>query len=344
MNYFNTLLLILAINISLPAQENLSITAPGIIPAPLDLEANGGVGCYFFSIQNVNLPGYPNAGDTQILIEQNNITPPNGLADLSSDLTDSHYSWSYDAATNTFTGEQILPIGFLYSEVITVCFEVTTDSACPIENNGHTVTGIVINGDDGNLDDNVAASYTCTDDLSALPVELIGFIAKKKGNTSLLKWVTASEVNNSHFIVERSRDGVHFEEIARVEGKGTTLDLSHYTYEDKRPMAGWNYYRLNQIDTDGANQFSSTISLDFRSESVDVKIYPNPARMFVNIDNISDGSRIHVYNMTGQRVMETEIINGQVSTAHLGTGTYIFRGENAQGSFSFAEKILITNN
>jgi len=155
-------IMMLACVFTLNAQENLNLTAPSISPAPLDPVEYGGTGCYDFKIQNVNLPGYPNAGDTEIFIEMDNITPPNGLADLSSSQGAGAYTWSYDAATNTYSGVQSGPIGFLYSETITVCFDVTTNSFCPVEENGFTATGTIINGDDGNVTDNVASSYTCT--------------------------------------------------------------------------------------------------------------------------------------------------------------------------------------
>jgi len=178
--FLTTVVIFITFNLCLQAQENLNITAPGIIPAPLDLEANGGEGCAFFSIQNVNLPGYPNTGDTEVLIKLNNITPKNGIGNLSSSLAESHYSWTYNAETNTFKGVQKLPIGFLYSEVITFCFEVTTNSYCPNEDNGYMATGIVINGVDGNVDDNIAASYTCTSDQSSLQVDLNKLTSKQK--------------------------------------------------------------------------------------------------------------------------------------------------------------------
>ncbi len=334
------LVLCISMNDSLRAQENLSITAPGIIPAPLNMEENGGSGCYFFSIQNVNLPGYPNAGDTEIQIEMNNITPPNGLDDLSSDLSPSHYTWSYDAATNSYLGVQTLPIGFLYSEVITVCFDVTTDSQCPIENNGHTVTGIVINGEDGNTDDNVAASFTCTDNITALPIDLLAFVGKNHEGKTHLNWITASEINNSHFIIERSTNGAHFEEIGKVEGNGTTLDISHYTFVDDNPTAGENYYRLRQYDFDNTNELSNIVFVEF--DSPRANIYPNPASNFLRFQNIEIGSSLEIYRMDGQRISEQTVENGTINVSQLEQGTYIFKVVSPTGALELVEKIIIT--
>jgi len=327
---------------SIQAQENLNLTAPNLSPAPLAPVENSGSGCFNFKIQNVNNPGYPNAGDTEITIQMDNITPPNGLADLSSDLTPSAYTWSYDAASNSYTGIQSSSIGFLYSEVITVCFDVTANSACPTEDNGFTATGIILNGDDGNTTDNVASSYTCTSEAINLPVELIGFTATKEDKTSLLEWSTATEINNSHFVIERSEDGSRFEEIGIVEGNGTTTALSNYSFVDEAPFSGKNYYRLNQYDFDGKSDLSEIRIVEFTKRGSTISIYPNPVVDFVKITDTEDNARLEVYNMSGKLAYERNIVEGDVIHTHdFSAGTYIFQVVDASGNKLHAEKIIV---
>jgi hypothetical protein len=82
-----------------------------------------------------------------------------------------------------------------------------------------------------------------------LPVEWVSVTGKLLEDRSIeVKWATASEKNNSHFEVERSKDGVHFESIGSVVGKGTVDELTRYTFKDTSPLDGINYYRILQKD------------------------------------------------------------------------------------------------
>ncbi|MEM6700492.1 MAG: collagen-binding domain-containing protein, partial [Bacteroidota bacterium] len=90
-----------------------------------------------------------------------------------------------------------------------------------------------------------------------LPVELLSFKAVADKGYVMLKWLTTSEVENSHFNLERSEDSKTFKSIARVEGNGTTLELSEYHFEDRKVIIGNTYYyRLKQVDFDGAISYS----------------------------------------------------------------------------------------
>lgn len=110
-----------------------------------------------------------------------------------------------------------------------------------------------------------------------LPVELLSFKASVKKNYVMLKWLTASEIENEHFELERSEDSKIFKSIAWIEGNGTNLDLSEYSYEDYKVVAGNTYYyRLKQVDFDGSVAYSEiqTVVLDVIDEQLSV--YPNP--------------------------------------------------------------------
>ena len=84
------------------------------------------------------------------------------------------------------------------------------------------------------------------------PVTLTDFNGNVTNNGIALNWQTASEQKNSHFILNRSINGKDFSYLTRVEGNGTSNNVNNYSYTDKTPSAGTNYYQLEQIDTDGA--------------------------------------------------------------------------------------------
>lgn len=125
----------------------------------------------------------------------------------------------------------------------------------------------------------------------ALPVKLISFEAKPEQNRVKVEWKTASETNNSHFEVERSYNGKNFESIGMVEGKGTTVTESNYTFFDSKPLVGTSYYRLKQVDGDrtvngqvvkGVSTYSKIVSVSRESDKFLV-ISPNPSADYAEI-------------------------------------------------------------
>lgn len=145
---------------------------------------------------------------------------------------------------------------------------------------------------------------------TALPVELAFFKAKAEGETALLEWMTASEVNNDGFNVERSSDGKNWETIRFVNGFGTTNEANFYNIVDEQPLAGANYYRLKQMDFDGQFDYSPIKVVVFRKAATSanqINIYPNPVRDFVNInfDEQPQDFTISIFNVAGQLVRTT---------------------------------------
>jgi len=322
------------------AQENLNLTAPDIDPAPMGNVANNGSGCYEFKIQNVNLPGYPNAGDTEITILMENIVPADGITSLTSNLPESGYEWTYDGDF-TIIGIQVNPIGFLYDELITVCFNVVGDSPCPTEDNGFTATGVIINGSDGNPNDNVATSYTCTLE-SIVPVTYGFFDASKKGRTSLLTWSTESEVNNDRFDVLRSIDGVNFERIGQVKGRGNSNQRQDYDFVDERPYTGKNYYRLSQVDFDETKHLSQIKTVEFAAVK-SIAMFPNPATDVVQFELTSEVQSIQIFDVSGKKLKTVNLAQANsMEVKDLINGIYLVKFVNANGKELHSEKLLVS--
>lgn len=88
---------------------------------------------------------------------------------------------------------------------------------------------------------------------SPLPISLVKFEAEKLAEKVKLTWVTATEINNQKFIVERAADGEDFAAIAEVRGAGNSKELNEYIMVDANPLKGTAYYRLTQVDFDGTS-------------------------------------------------------------------------------------------
>ncbi|MEM1220388.1 MAG: hypothetical protein AAGH79_15810 [Bacteroidota bacterium] len=102
----------------------------------------------------------------------------------------------------------------------------------------------------------------------AVPVEFLYFRGGVTEGGVLLEWATATETDNEGFFVERSFDGQVFKEVAQIQGAGNSQAELYYSYMDRTPsrenFAGPIYYRLKQVDFDGAFEYSGLISLDIR--------------------------------------------------------------------------------
>ncbi len=100
-----------------------------------------------------------------------------------------------------------------------------------------------------------------------LPIELLVFHAEAKEKSVLTSWSTASEINNDYFVVERSRNAVNFFEVGRIEGAGDSNVQLNYQLLDRDPYTGLSYYRLKQVDYDGAFTYSETVAVQFDGAS-----------------------------------------------------------------------------
>lgn len=115
------------------------------------------------------------------------------------------------------------------------------------------------------------------DPSSSLPVELIYFEGSANNDTQvILGWATASELNNDYFEIQKSMDGVNFSTIGKENGHGTVDEEMRYSFVDRSSNMGQSYYRLKQVDFDGAFEYSEIIRIDMLINHVDWVTYPNP--------------------------------------------------------------------
>ncbi len=138
----------------------------------------------------------------------------------------------------------------------------------------------------------------------AMPVELISFRGANKKNHNILSWITASEINNSHFEIQRSYDGFNFEKIGSINGHGTSFDNHEYEYIDDSFTSSLCYYRLKQYDYDGTFTLSNVIDLR-RDNYIRMDLYGQN----LMYDGFQDKSLLSIYNSTGQ-LLETVQISG----------------------------------
>lgn len=197
---------------------------------------------------------------------------------------------------------------------------------------------------------NAFSHWTLSDWLNEpLPVELLLFEAIAGESIVDLKWITATEINNHYFTVERSSDAENFEPILRREGAGNSNYTIVYTDLDPDPLMGVSYYRLRQIDFDGSSVLSEIVPVNFGSN-----------RSFLSAWSLSRGNIFAAYS-TGRREqvsiqlfdMAGKLISSALQTSEDGknsytmrvniieSGVYLLRVEGQNSGVAFSQKLFI---
>jgi len=148
-----------------------------------------------------------------------------------------------------------------------------------------------------------------------LPVELSSFKGNNIEAGIALEWITDSELNNEGFEVEFSLDARSFETIGFVTGNGTTNEIQNYAYTHKTNRPGSLYYRLKQVDFDGAFEYSDVIEvMREKTNNGNIVIFPNPAKEIFTI-NVSNPERLNssvkVTDLLGKVIFEASFQAGE---------------------------------
>lgn len=143
-----------------------------------------------------------------------------------------------------------------------------------------------------------------------LPVELTTFdYSCLDRNTIKLEWTTATETNNDYFTIEKSVNGLDFEDVVEIDGHGNSNSEIDYEYIDNINSEHNYYYRLTQTDFDGKNE---TFDLLFvNCDNNGVFIGPNPAISGQPITIYGEYEKILIKDVSG-RIVNAEIINNQI--------------------------------
>ncbi len=196
-------------------------------------------------------------------------------------------------------------------------------------------------------------TYGSTNTNSPLPVELTYFEANSAGSDVTLEWKTASETNNSHFLIQRRLSSGGFENIGRKAGFGTSYEPHTYTFRDQVQTKGPVYYRLKQVDYDGSFEYSDirAVEVNGKQSALELSItniYPNPfvAQLQIQVRGTDDQEvRLELRSVSGdlqrQKNIQGDSAENRITWNGLGSlpsGTYII---TAQTSESRAVKRIV---
>jgi len=162
-----------------------------------------------------------------------------------------------------------------------------------------------------------------------LPVTLTSFTTNCNGEKININWTTATEYNSSHYILQNSRDGQNWIEVAKIQSAGTTNQTTNYSYQDKS-FGGVSYYRLVQVDFDGQFEIFGPISVNCEIDINNIIVYPNPSSNIVSIQMINqmdETMNLSILDFNGKIIFEktisTQIIE-QIDLKDYMNGVYTF--------------------
>ena len=205
-------------------------------------------------------------------------------------------------------------------------------------------------GNEGGTSTNYQA--TCWNgDGGFIPVELTSFTAKISNGNVILNWITATEINNQVFEVERKTADGQYITIGHVQGNGTTTERKEYSFTDANAQIGSYSYRLKQVDFNGTFEYSNEIFVDVTAPlqfALDQN-YPNPFNPTTTINfSIAEPSfvKLAVYNLLGEELkvlknenMSAGTFNVSFDAESLPSGMYLYKIETAQ--YSSVKKMML---
>ncbi len=171
---------------------------------------------------------------------------------------------------------------------------------------------------------------------TTFPVEWLSLTAQRENQGAMIKWSTATEIDNDFFSVERSADGRRFVTYAKVPSRGNSAEVQSYTSYDANPIPGMSYYRIRQTDLNGQFSYSPAIALVFEGFQPEVRVYPNPIARNMELQiqmkvPKAETLRLDFYNIQGQQIhsLQVELSERQERTQvpidFLASGMYLVR-------------------
>lgn len=200
----------------------------------------------------------------------------------------------------------------------------------------YQIWNVDLNSWDNSFRSTLIYTYNCL-----LPLNLLSFTGQMRDRTALLNWQTTNELNTSHFIIQRSIDGVSFSDVGNVIAKGSSTLQQQYTFTDnvEKISSDKVYYRLQMVDKNGNYSFSKIVPVTLLAYVGNIKTYPNPVKdqlyILFNMQN-SSNAELRITDATGKTVHRQHVDAAQnnsaigVNVANLGKGVYYV--------------VLITNN
>ncbi|GAA4303030.1 hypothetical protein GCM10023183_15260 [Nibribacter koreensis] len=169
--------------------------------------------------------------------------------------------------------------------------------------------------------------------MGVLPVTWLSVTGKRHRDSNVIEWATATEINNDRFEIEYSLDGKTFKQAGTIKGAGNSSMVQKYIFTHAYPSPRLTYYRIKQIDVDGAFELSKviTVKANNATQSGQLTAYPNPTSDVLQVAGLvpNSSSQIDIFTLTGQKIYSTSTnpdgTSSKIQVKHLPSGTYVLQ-------------------
>jgi len=179
---------------------------------------------------------------------------------------------------------------------------------------------------------NLFKDWILVDNSTPLPVTLASFNATCEGNTTVLSWATASEINNDFFSIEKSYNAIDFFEIGRKIGAGNSNSFNTYSFLDNNTTNEIAYYRLKQVDFNGQFEYFNVVPTNCgKTTNFDVNqiVFSDDQLGFTISTSEDEEFQLYLYDalgkiITSKKLTVTKGFNPiQFDRIHLSRGVYM---------------------
>ncbi len=228
------------------------------------------------------------------------------------------------------------PVGFSATNNSKQYPEINSD----IDNSNGLYTTPYISLQSGDVITNVDAGFA----FGALPVTWKYFNGIAQDQSNLLSWATGAELNASHFVIERSIDGLEYYKIEQITAKNNVSGFEYKFNDDKIAPDQSYFYRLRQVDFDGKSSLSDDVFIARKpSEEIDFT-FNNPSFNHLDLQfnkeyKIEDGAKLKVFSADGTLIRKQVLTGSRAKFNDLANGIYFIN--MTIGTTSINKKAII---
>ena len=184
--------------------------------------------------------------------------------------------------------------------------------------------------------------------LTPAPIELLSFNVKYNSEKTVnIDWITATEINNDFFTIERSVDAIIFSEIIYLDGAGNSSQINTYKSIDQNPVSGVSYYRLKQTDYNGEFSYSKIEMVNLVQSDFEIlNSYHNNNQLEIILSSSKDSPlSLELYNIEGKKIfslndeLNYDVKKISIPTSAFNKGVYIIKVSD--GNKVISKKVIL---
>lgn len=148
------------------------------------------------------------------------------------------------------------------------------------------------------------------------PLHVRTDIIDEANRSVALSWDRPQTTDSLRYEVQFSPDGIHFRPLAIRDhgGPGSLATAPRYTWQDRAPKPGRNYFRIMVQDNEGRKRYSEVHQLVFSAGSTIAMLFPNPVRESLNLEffeTFGEDVRVELYDFQGTLLDERSLEMGE---------------------------------